>query len=264
MYHHRDDVSLLDDGSDEEGWYHSPASHHNQRAAESAILHHAHYLAHPWDDLHLGSHLGTPALNEYLREQLRASTVSSGYSRRQSVPQFTAQQCLPMIESLRVSTVLPPPKSELHAVVQQNTSGEKSKGDGEEYMEVSVDMEEEEETTAYAGDRENPASTQFFYGPKIPHESLARLYESMCAQDVDDGREAQRQAQFLTSDACIDRLRGMEDTILDLRMREQRVIQTARTVGLMPKDNPAGNVEVNRLLGAIWRDSNHSSDNDNS
>ena len=104
------------------------------------------------------------------------------------------------------------------------------------------------------------SKVQFFYGRKIPFASLARLYENMCQQDVDDGREAQRQAQFLTVDACIQRLRGMEETYQSLQLREQRVLQTARSVGLMPADSSGGNVEVNRLLGCIPRDANDLSD----
>lgn len=256
---YRDDASLL--GSDNaDPWCLSPASHHSRRAAESEMLHQAHYLAYPWDDLHLGTHqgLGTPALNEHLREQLREATVRTGHARGRSVPQYTAQQCLPMIQSLRVSTVLPPPKSELHSVVQPNSKDlNKVKGDGDEYMEVSVDMEEEDEASAAEGQvSEKKSSTQFFYGPKIPYASLARLYEQMCQQDVDDGREAQRQAQFLTSDCCVQRLRGLEEDVKSLQLREQRVLKTAQSVGLMPTDN----VEVNRLLGCLPRDSNELSD----
>jgi hypothetical protein len=260
------DASML--GSDnEDSWYSSPKSHKAQRTAEQSMVHHAHYLAYPWDGLQLGTHLGSAALNEYLREQLREEVVHTGVVRRgQSVPQFTAHQCLPMVQSLRARTIVPPPKSELHSIIQKPLLGianrataiskaSSNQADGEEYMEVAVDMVDEDDP--------EKTKMQHFYGPKIPFRSLAKLYETMCAQDVDDGREARRQAQFTTSEACIDRLRGMEDRISALKLREQRVLETARHVGLMPADGNAmssGNEEINRLLGCVPRDDNGAED----
>jgi len=330
------------DSEDEDGedsWYNTEADHKAAKAAEQTMLHHAPYLSYSWDDLHLGTHMGSVALNEYLRKLLRERTVQTGYAAKSSrVPQYTAQQCLAMIQSLRVSTVVPPPKSELHAVVQQQQRMTKNKfyhaGDGEEYMEVAVDMEDEvevdsseeddldedeetygknnkdEEVVPYEpmqkkntknekdGDNDNagcvqekksqsdedkertftddneteakggnsdPASarkriktviqTHHFYGPKIPLRSMAELYEAMCEQDVDDGREARRQAQFMTSDACIDRLKSMNDRIHQLKLREQRILRTSQSVGLM-SDLVASNTQVNELLGCIPKDDN--------
>ena len=252
-----DEASLFE-SDEEEAWFTSSRSHKHQRAAELALLNHAHQLSYPWDKLHLGTHLGTAALNEYIvRRQLRAETVRTGYSRGRSVPQYTAQQVLPMIQSLKVATVFPPPKSELHAVAQKKRDLLKDKGDGEKYMEVTVDMEcdddKHDDQTAEGEKGEKKTKSQYFFGPKIPCASLANLYENMLEQDIDDGRETRRQAQFMSPDACIDRLRGMEEKITSLKVREQRIMRTAEDVGLISPDNPAGNIAVNRLLGCIPR-----------
>ena len=258
-----DGVGGIGDGENGDSWYKSTAAHKAQRAAENAMLHHAPYLAYPWDDLYLGTHLGSAALNEYLRQQLRENTVRSGYARGGSVPQFTAQQCLSMVQSLRVWTVVPPPKSELHSVVQpKQQHGNTNKGDGEDYMEVAVDMEE---TKGQVGDNdmaseEKRSTTQFFFGPKIPLASMSRLYETMCEQDVTDGREERRQAQFMTADACVRRLKGMKEKIEQLNFREEQILRTSQSVGLATKGSISSNVEVNHLLGCIPRDDNGMSD----
>ena len=249
----------IGDNENEGSWYKSTAAQKAQRAAENAMLNHAPYLAYPWDDLYLGTHLGSAALNEYLRQQLRENTVRSGYSRGGSVPQFTAQQCLSMVQSLRVSTVVPPPKSELHSVVQPNQQhSNTNKGDGEDYMEVAVDMEEVEEQTEDddMASEEKKSTTQFFFGPKIPLASMSQLYKTMCEQDVTDGREARRQAQFMTADACVLRLKGMKEKIEQLKAREESILRTSKSLGLAGKGSISSNVAVNQLLGCIPRDDN--------
>ena len=78
-------------------------------------------VCHSWENLHLGTVLGTPAYNEYLRKQLFSNNdrdneshgggVSCGICdhNERSVPQFTSEEVLHVIRNLRPPQTVPPP-----------------------------------------------------------------------------------------------------------------------------------------------------------
>eukprot|EP00521_Asterionellopsis_glacialis_P017565 CAMPEP_0195295610 /NCGR_PEP_ID=MMETSP0707-20130614/17693_1 /TAXON_ID=33640 /ORGANISM="Asterionellopsis glacialis, Strain CCMP134" /LENGTH=510 /DNA_ID=CAMNT_0040356869 /DNA_START=45 /DNA_END=1577 /DNA_ORIENTATION=- len=76
----------------------------------------------------------------------------------------------------------------------------------------------------------------------IPLKKMARLYELMCAQDADDGSTSRREAQYLTAEACVDKLRSFENMACELKLEETKVLQRGRkfglTTGLLPDYSP--------------------------
>ena len=64
----------------------------------------------------------------------------------------------------------------------------------------------------------------------------------------------------MTADACVLKLKGMHQKIEQLKVREERILKTSKSVGLPVSDSISGNVEVNQLLGCIPIDHNDVSD----
>jgi len=56
----------------------------------------------------------------------------------------------------------------------------------------------------------------------IPFQSLAKTYETMCTQDADDGSSNRRDSQYLTASACVEKLRGFENRISELKLQHKK------------------------------------------
>lgn len=78
---------------------------------------------------------------------------------------------------------------------------------------------------------------------RLPFKTLARLYETMCEQDVDDGSSNRREVQYLSAGACLERLKLFENTACALRKREEQVLERANELGLID------NAQVSAMLG---------------
>lgn len=74
-------------------------------------------------------------------------------------------------------------------------------------------------------------------------KTFARLYETMCEQDVDDGSSNRREVQYLSASACLERLMLLENTACALRKREEQVLERAHELGLVD------NTQVSAMLG---------------
>ena len=74
-------------------------------------------------------------------------------------------------------------------------------------------------------------------------KTFARLYETMCEQDVDDGSSNRREVQYLSASACLERLMLLENTACALRKREEQVLERAHELGLVD------NAQVSAMLG---------------
>lgn len=66
----------------------------------------------------------------------------------------------------------------------------------------------------------------------IPFQLLAKTYEIMCTQDADDGSSDRRDSQYLTASACVEKLRGFENRISELKLQHRKVMKTAMHYGL--------------------------------
>ena len=78
---------------------------------------------------------------------------------------------------------------------------------------------------------------------RIPYKTFARLYESMCEQDVDDGAANRREVQYLSTAACVERLKSFENEACALKLREQKVMAKAKELDLIDVQ------QVSSLLG---------------
>lgn len=234
-------------------------------SAAAALLNSSQYLAYSWDSLRLGEELGTAALNEYM-ERLRSRDILGTYgglgamsqlpgmactpihspSPSRDMAKLTAQQTLQIMNTLRAKTSLPPPGSDLHRIVQKNRF--------ENRRELYGDDSEDDDTVGKESETVRPkqshkygrrsekggqrqsvtAEAETATGPKIPFKTLARLYESMCAQDADDGSSARREAHYLSAKACVEKLRSLENRACELKLRERELMQEGKKVGLLP------------------------------
>jgi hypothetical protein len=186
------------------------------------LVHASQYMAYSWDSLQLGTVLGSAAYNSFLRNQMLCDPSI------QQVPQLTPQQTLQIMQSLRPRTIIPPTESGLHSVVQhnllQNRRSLYEDSDNDDWGDYR--HEEDEEINGGKSQNEEESSS-----PRLPFGTLARLYENMCSQDVDDWSSFRREAQYLRGNECMDKLQEMESEITTLKEREQRILQTGRDLG---------------------------------
>ena len=66
---------------------------------------------------------------------------------------------------------------------------------------------------------------------------MARLYQEMCEQDVDDGSMNRREMQFLSANQCVERLAMLETHACELKLREEQVQSQSQELNLL--DNEA-------------------------
>jgi len=66
----------------------------------------------------------------------------------------------------------------------------------------------------------------------LPFNSLARLYEEMCTQDADDGSSFRREAQYMTPESCVKKLRDFENQISALKIQQNKILTAASQRGL--------------------------------
>jgi hypothetical protein len=186
------------------------------------LIHASQYMSYSWDSLQLGSVLGSAAYNSFLRNQMLCDPSI------QQVPQLTPQQTLQIMQSLRPRTILPPTESGLHSVVQhdllQNRRSLYEDSDNDDWDEYR--HEEDEEIDGGKSQHDEESSS-----PRLPFGTLARLYENMCSQDVDDWSRFRHEAQYLRGNECMDKLQEMESEITTLKEREQHILQTGRDLG---------------------------------
>lgn len=164
-----------------------------------------------------------------------------------------------MIRSLRPRTILPPTGSGLFGVVRQ-TKLENERwygGDPERFADVvdgrifenvflrhqrrsntqAVETEhgvgegekekgKHETALAEKGKEDTSFASSQVVGPVLPFTSLARVFETFCSQDADDGSSFRNASNYLTSSAVIEEMRTYENGLFSqLEMRERKVLR---------------------------------------
>jgi hypothetical protein len=76
-------------------------------------------------------------------------------------------------------------------------------------------------------DTSNPSS------PKFHFKTMARLYEQMCEQNVDDGSFHRREMQYLSANQCVERLAMLETRACALKLREEEIQNKSRELKLI-------------------------------
>mmetsp|Transcript_2503 Transcript_2503/g.2891 ORF Transcript_2503/g.2891 Transcript_2503/m.2891 type:complete len:480 (-) Transcript_2503:228-1667(-) len=203
------------------------SSINGMKSKKQSLLQNSRYLAYSWEDLSLGVKFGTPMLNEYLAHH--TPSASNAMPSRH----ITAQETLHIVNTLRLKTYQPPVNSPLFECVQRtrcenwkesciasnchyqthcaNSSNRENVKNGDDCKKKNDDSSATHET--------NPSVCE------LPQPILSNLYETMCAQDADDMSSNRRESHYLTSNACIDKLFGLENSICALKLREMKVMR---------------------------------------
>mmetsp|Transcript_15489 Transcript_15489/g.34578 ORF Transcript_15489/g.34578 Transcript_15489/m.34578 type:complete len:400 (-) Transcript_15489:60-1259(-) len=80
--------------------------------------------------------------------------------------------------------------------------------------------------TSIEKEKEGKALASKSCAPVVPFTALARVYETLCSQDADDGTAFRNGCNYLTSSAMVDQLRSVENELLsELEMRERDVMR---------------------------------------
>ena len=189
------------------------------------------HLAFHWEDLQLGSVLGSAAYNEFLKQQhLRQRLTRSSLDC--PFPQLTPLQIYQAVQSMKLKTILPPATSRIHSITH-NSRAEKRR-----FLRRHVGDEDHEYSHKPLDSSRSLVDS--------PFQASVRLYETMCAQDVDDGMTYRRRAQNMSSHSCLEILARLESEVSDLQQRQDRVFQTARQAGLMTSEL---NQQISQFLG---------------
>lgn len=196
-------------------------------AGADALLNSSMQLAYSWDSLGLGQDSGSVALNEYMVRFRRNEGVSP------YLPDLTAQEMLQIMNSLRVRTYLPPPGSALHRIVQKNRFENRSELYGSENNDEESMEDGSSDLTAQEQTLSPPLPSQHPRACSIPFKNMARLYETMCAQDADDGSFNRREAQYLSASSAVEKLRALENRACELKLTESSVLQKGKELGLL-------------------------------
>lgn len=168
-----------------------------------------------WDEeLGLGTQTGTPAYNAFCQ------TMSQHLGLDPLPRPLTPWQVSQVVDSLQCRTVHPPRASPLQDFVQSKQSNHE---------------EEEEEG--------NPSKQDLF---EDSIRSMGRLYQEMCRQDADDGSTFRRHSNHWTASVLKDKLRAMENQIVQGNSREKEVLKRARKQGAVDEET---RIEAYRLLG---------------
>ena len=170
---------------------------------DSSLLHNYQYLAYNWDDLNLGSSLGSKAYNRYVNYLQGLPTDADSSS------SLTATQMHQLIGSLNPKFVLPPPDSNLNRYnlkkrdVVKNDCSQDSDGK----LDISMAI-------------------------KAPMDKFARVYQLMREQQADDDLATRRRIHFMTADAVRNEIKSIENEICMLTLREENMRKRARKLGL--------------------------------
>ena len=227
------------------------------------------HVCHSWESLRLGTVLGTPAYNEYLREQLLRSDgrgngpggICDHNERR--VPQFKSEEVLQMVRNLRPPQTAPPPAPTLggsgmssvrrrgpargsisfvsrprrtSAVSCSSPAPSSLADDGDENdLEVQAinngHMMVVDDSGSEGDDGEQDENLARISSSL--YSDVLKLYESMCWEDADDWSCFRRYANLnMSSKACIDKLRSLERNASFLEHEEQRVLKMSRELGV--------------------------------
>jgi len=219
--------------------------------SENAPMRNSQYLAYPWDSLGLGESVGSVALNEYIDRAAGNTGAQAGRSN------LSPHQTLQIMESLRPKTVLPPPGTELYDIIKLHYTTTTTTAwehiDTNPKPPPSPTKHEPAHnptspTPTTTTDRQNnnnnnnnappPSATNVPSPPpppplRLPLDSLQKLCESLQAQDEDDGTTERRRTQHLTADACVERMKSIENTVFEYRLRHERLMREGEELGLL-------------------------------
>ena len=159
----------------------------------------------PWEDLGLGSTTGSVALNEYLRQAKQPF---------QHVP-LSAQETLFIVSTLRAKTWPPPRNSPIYQNLPVPTS----------------------QACSYTSTTTSKCTipiteTNITEAPWM--ETLSNLYNTMVAQDADDGISYRKNLLQRPSTEIVSQLRTFENRITDLARREDLIVQRKQELQLIP------------------------------
>mmetsp|Transcript_30092 Transcript_30092/g.36755 ORF Transcript_30092/g.36755 Transcript_30092/m.36755 type:complete len:363 (-) Transcript_30092:116-1204(-) len=192
-------------------------------ASANALMNSSQYLAYSWDGLRLGEELGASALNEFI-----GRVTNNGFDGGSDVDDYrlTAQDTLKIVDGLRAKTCFPPKNSDLHGVVQKTRFDNNKELPSDDDGDNDNDNDDRKDSSEDGGGE-----------LRTPLKSLARMYEFMCAQDADDGSYIRREMHYLSAKACVEKLRNLENTVCDLKLKETSVTDRAMALGLHPLES---------------------------
>jgi len=117
---------------------------------------------------------------------------------------------------------------------------------------VSSEQEKQSDKTTNNGKREKEESDnkipttqkpQRPPSPKLHFKTMARLYEAMCQQDVDNGSANRRALKYMSASDVVEKLKLLESTASSLQLREQEITKKAKDLQLIH------NAEICSMMG---------------
>ena len=234
------------------------------QAATATLVNSTDNLAYSWDDLKLGTELGMGALDADRLRMSRGLKIIAKYASAAPPEPLSADHTLQMIHRLRPKACLPRAGSCLFGVVRQ-TKLENERwygGDPERFADevdrrISEKVKEKSKTeiggvsnkkqhgyidraqstnepqhkgegvTSAEKGKENIAvPLSEVLGPIVPLSSIARVYETLCSQDADDGSAYFNGCNYLSASAMVEELRTFENGLFaELEMRERDLMR---------------------------------------